>query len=87
MGKPLAILNIKLTKDECPAHLSVATASTCANSAVQVGGANSPGAQQWVLEYAGTNAKGTQLVFIYSAVGGRLRMAVAFCLADWLTIC
>ena len=69
-SSPLAILSVGRTKDACPAHLSVGSASACANGAVRQGGANSPGAQQWVLEDAGKSATGAQLVYIYSAVGG-----------------
>jgi hypothetical protein len=80
-SSPLAILSVGRTKDACPAHLSVGSASACANGAVRQGGANSPGAQQWVLEDAGKSAAGAQLVYIYSAVGGHMRsLLIGTCL-------
>ena len=70
MGSPLAVLSFSRTKGACPAYLSLGSASTCSNALAQMGSANSPGAQQWVLEDAGKTSAGAQLVVVYSAVSG-----------------
>ena len=76
LGSPLAIISLGRTTGACPAHLSVGSASACSNTALQQGGANSPGAQQWVLEDAGKSATGAQLFYIYSAVSGHMRVVL-----------
>ena len=73
LGVPVAIVNSGRTKTPgCLAHLAVGSASDCSNLVAKEAGANSPGAQQWVMQNVGKSNDGTQLVVIYSAVSGRL---------------
>ena len=74
IGLPLALVSSGRSTESasCRHHLSLGSASSCANRVATVGFPNSPGARQWVFEHAGKSNDGTQLVKIYSAVSERL---------------
>ena len=86
LGSPLAIVSFGRTRPPgCPAHVSVGSASACADTAAQVGGPGAPGAQQWVFEDAGKSPAGAQLVFVYSAVGVAAFMSLLLLKLWWCT--
>lgn len=69
LGTPTAVVNMGRNLGGCPAHLATGSATDCHNTAVLTGYPASSWAQQWVLQDAGLDASGKQLVYVLDQVG------------------
>jgi hypothetical protein len=69
IGVPLAIASLGRNRTGCAAH-PAAAASACDDTSVLSGFPAGPRMQQWVLQSAGRDAAGKQLVYAQNQVGG-----------------
>lgn len=70
LGIPSAVINMGRNLGGCPAHLATGSSTDCHNTAVLTGYPASSWARQWVLQDAGLDANGKQLVYVLDQVGG-----------------
>ena len=67
-GVPLAITSVGRRSSGCAAYLGARSGTSCGDTAVLAGYPASSWAQQWVLEGAGKDADGRQLVYVRNQV-------------------
>ena len=67
-GVPLAITSAGRNSSGCAAHLGARSATSCGTTAVLTGYPASSWATQWVLQDAGKDAAGKQLVYVQNKV-------------------